>query len=140
MALDQTVEVVPRGAGEQAPRQLDRAQHLGGERLAQPSEFVLQKTVVEARVVGNEDAARDPARNLAGDAGKRRCVGNHRIGDSGERLNGGRDAALGIDQAAPLGSTAAVDPDDTDFGHPVAAGGYAGGFQVYEGGRVGKHR
>ena len=140
MALDQTVEVVPRGVGEQAPRQLDRAQHLGGERLAQPSEFVLQKTVVEARVVGDEDAARDPGRNLAGDVGKRRCARHHRMGDSGERLNGGRDAAFRIDQAAPFGRAAPVDPDDTDFGHPVAAGGHTGGFEVYEGDRVGKHR
>src|SRR6266851_9621709 len=103
MALDQTVKVVPRGVGEQAPRQLDRAQDLGGECLAQPAEFVLQKTVVEARVMGDENAARDPGRNLAGDVGKPWCVGDHRIAYSGERLNGWRDTAIRIDQAAPFG-------------------------------------
>ena len=97
MALDETVKVVPRGVGQQAPRQLDRAQHLGSECLAQPPEFVLQKTVVEARVVGDENAARDPGRNLAGDVGKPRCLGDHRIAYSGERLNGGRDTAVRID-------------------------------------------
>ncbi len=140
MALDQTVEVVLRGVGEQAPRQLERAQHLGGECLAEPREFVLQKTVVEARVVGDENASRDPRRNLAGDVGKPRCVGDHRVGDAGERLNGGRDAAFRIDQATPFGGAAPVDPNDTDFGHPVTGCSHAGGFQVDEGDRVREHR
>jgi hypothetical protein len=35
---------------------------------------------------------------------------------------------------------AAIDPNDADFGDPVIACGHAGGFQVYEGDRVGKHR
>src|ERR1700732_3810155 len=140
MALDQTVKVVPRGVGKQAPRQLDRAQHLGGECLAKPPEFVLQKTVVEARVVGDENAARYPRCNLAGDVGKPRRLGYHRITYSGEHLNGGRDTAVRIDQAAPFGGVASLDPNDADFGDPVIACGQAGGFQVYEGDRVGKHR
>src|ERR1700674_1179790 len=140
MALDQTVKAVPRGVGKQVPRQLDRAQHLGGECPAQPPEFVFQKTVVEARVVGDENAARDPRCNLAGDVGKPRCLGDHRIAYSGERLNGGRDTAIRIDQAAPFGGMAALDPNDADFGDPVIACGHAGGLQVYEGDRVGKHR
>jgi hypothetical protein len=68
---------------------------------------VFQKTVVEARVVGDENAARDPRCNLAGDVGKPRCLGDHRIAYSGERLNGGRDTAIWIDQAAPFGGMAA---------------------------------
>src|SRR5438105_13849943 len=140
MALDETVKVVPRGVGQQAPRQLDRAQHLGGEWLTQTPEFVLEKTVVEASVMGDENAARDPRGNLAGDVGKPWCLGDHRIAYSGQRLNGGRDAAIRIDQAAPFGGMAALDPNDADFGDTVVAGGHASGFQVYKGGRVGKHR
>ena len=140
MALDQTVKVVPRAVGKQAPRQLYRAQHPGGKCLAQPPEFVLQKTVVEACVVGDENAARDPRCNLAGDVAKPRCLGDHRIGYSGKRLNGGRDTAIRIDQAAPFGGMAALDPNDADFSDPVTACGHAGGFQVYEGDGVGKHR
>src|SRR5438105_9669587 len=33
-----------------------------------------------------------------------------------------------------------LDPNDADFSDTVSAGGHASGFQVYKGGRVGKHR
>jgi hypothetical protein len=46
----------------------------------------------------------------------------------------------GFDQAAPFGGMAALDPNDADFGDPVAACGHAGRFQVNEGNRVWKHR
>jgi hypothetical protein len=90
--------------------------------------------------MGDEDAAPDPRRDLAGDIGKPRCAGDHRIAYSGERLNGGWDTAIGIDQAPPFGGMAPLDPNDADLGDPVVASGHAGRFQVYEGYRVRKHR
>src|SRR6266550_2318623 len=90
--------------------------------------------------MGDENAAPDPGRNLAGDVGKLRCAGDHRIAYSGECLNGGGDTAVRINQAAPFGGMAALDPNDADFGDPVGASGHAGRFQVYEGNRVWKHR
>jgi hypothetical protein len=56
VARDQAVEVVARMLGVQAPRELHGTERLRAEGVPGALEFVLQETVVEARVVRDHDA------------------------------------------------------------------------------------
>ncbi len=139
VTCDEMVEAVAAHVGTEAARQFECAQHSGRKRPAQTTEFMFEETVVEARVVSDEDAAGDPRSNFSRDVGERRRVGDHRVGDAGERLDRGRNAAARIDKAAPLGYAVPVDTDDADFSYAINCRGHAGGFDVDEGDGVGKH-
>jgi hypothetical protein len=90
VARDQAVEVVPRVLRKQLARKFDGAQHRGAKIVPRALEFVLQEAVVEARVVGDEQAARQPRQDLAATP-RRRAHGHHRIADAGQALDEGRN-------------------------------------------------
>ena len=71
-----------QGAGE-----LDGAQHARLEIHAEALELVLQEAVVEARIVGDEEAALDAGEDFFGDVGEARRAAHHVVGDADEALD-----------------------------------------------------
>src|SRR6266567_1552156 len=140
MARDQSIEVMARILRVEPARELHRAEHAGCEGASEAPELVLEEPVVEARVVRDEYAARDPPGNLIGNLAKGRCAGDHGVGDAGQALYFRRDAAFRIDQRAPLAHPrAVVDTDDANLGDAILRSGCAGGFQIDEGDGRGEH-
>jgi hypothetical protein len=133
MALDQAVEVVPRVLREQLARKLDSAKHRSAKVEPGALEFILQKAVVEARVVGNEQSAFQARQNLACHLREGGRAGNHCTGDPGQAFNEGRDRNPWIDQGGPFAHTVRVNFDDADFGDAVGRCRCPGGFEVDEG-------
>jgi hypothetical protein len=107
VALDQVVEAVAAVVGEQPARQLDGAQHLRPHVEPGAAEGGAQVAVVEARVVGDEEAAVEAVEDLVGDVGEARRVGDHVVVDAGEALDGGRGCATRV---APASTTRARRP------------------------------
>lgn len=133
VALDQLVEAVPAMVREQAARQLHGAQHLGPDVEPGAAQGGAQVAMVEAGVVGDEEAAVEAVEDLVGDLGEARRVGHHRVVDAGQPADGVGDARLGPDQGGPLAHPILVDLDDGDLGDRFALGGAAGGLDVDEG-------
>ena len=132
--LDQRIQIVPLVLRKQGARQLDGAQHRRPEGDAQPLELVLQEAVIEARVVGDEQPACQPAQGFLGHGREGRRRGHHFVADAGELFDEGRNAGARIHQLLPLAHRSVlIDFDDADFGDAVCAGGGAGGFEVDEG-------
>src|SRR5215470_18192093 len=101
---------------------------------------MLQEAVVEPGVVRDHDATADARRDLVGDLAKPWRGSNHRVGDTGERLDLRRDAAFGIDEGAPgAWLIPLVDAQDSDLGHPVASGRGACRLEIDEGDGRGEH-
>src|SRR5215470_13908799 len=96
--FDHRVEVVAAAIRVEAPRELDRAQHLRAEGPAKARKLVLEEPVVEARVVCDEYAPGEAGRDFARDLAESRRSGDHRVSDSGQGLDRRRDAALGVEQ------------------------------------------
>jgi hypothetical protein len=131
VARDQAVEVVARLGRIQPARQAHRAQRLGAEFVAGAAQLAAQEAVVEARVVGDEDAPLQALEQLRRDVVEARRGGDHLVGDAGEHLDGAGDRAAGIDQRRPLGDAAgSLDGEHRDFGDAVARRVGAGGLQV----------
>ncbi len=70
MARHDGVEAVSVRVRIQPAREFHRAQRARGKRPAEAREFVLEEAVVEARVVGDEDAAIDARFDCRGDGGE----------------------------------------------------------------------
>ena len=140
MPRDHRVEIVRAHIGVEPARELHGAKDLRRKRAPEAGEFVLEKAVVETRVMGDKESARYLIGNLIGDLAERRRLGNHGATDAGQRLDCSWNAAFRIDQGTPLAdSCALIDADDPDFGHPIGLGGHAGRFEVDEGDRGGEH-
>src|SRR5437867_8852632 len=140
MTRDQRIEIVRAGVRVEAPRELDRAENLRRKRAPEAGELVLEKAVVEARIVGDEDGASDLGGNVVGYLAEGRRRGHHGVADAGERLDCRWNAAFRVDQAAPLADPrSVVDAHDPDFGHAIGAGGCAGRFEIDEGDGRGEH-
>ena len=134
MTRDQRIEIVRAGLRVEAPRELDRAEDLRRKRAPQAGELVLEKAVVEARIVSDEDSALDLSGNVVGYLAEGRRRGHHGVADTGERLDRRWNAAFRVDQAAPLADLRSfVDAHDPDLGHAIGAGGHAGRFEIDEG-------
>ena len=98
--------------------------------MAATLEFIFQEAMVKAGVVCNEQAAIESLQNLARHLLESRGIGNHVVGNAGQRLNKRRDQHAWIDQAAPFPHTAFVDCNNTDFGNPIGRCRGPGGFKV----------
>jgi hypothetical protein len=133
VALDQAVQVVPRMLRKQLARQLHGTQHRGAKIMAGALEFVLQEAVVEARVVGDEQAAFEALQDLFGDIREGRRIGHHRIRDAGQVLDEGGNRRARIDQAGPFAHAVRIDLDNADLGDAVRRRRGAGGFEVDKG-------
>ena len=87
VARNHGIEAVTLRIGKQAPRQFDRAQDVRRERAFEPRELVFEEPIVEARVVGDEDASVEPGGYFTGNRRKGRGAGHHLGGDAGQRDN-----------------------------------------------------
>ena len=97
-------------------------------------EIFFEKTVIKARVVGDEEATLHPPQGLSRHRFKGRRVSHHRIADAGQLFNEWRNPNTRIDQLLPLAHGAVgIDFNDADFGNAVVGGGGAGGFKIDEG-------
>ena len=108
---------------------------------ADARERVLEKAVVEARVVRDEHAVGQALLDVGGDRGKRRRARHHRVRDAGQRLDDRRNRHLRIDERTPFVDArrpavrVGVDADDPDLRDPVVRGAGSGRFEVDEGQR-----
>ncbi len=113
VAVDQVVEAVAAVVGEEPARQLDGAQHL---RALEPgaAEGGAQVAVIEARVVGDEEAAVEAVEDFVGDVREAQHVGDHVVVDAGEALDGLGDARLRSHQRRPLAYAVLINLDDAE--------------------------
>ena len=115
------IEVVAALTGCQRAREPHGAEDRRAETPPGAAEFIAQEAVVEARVVRDEEPALDARLDRIRDRLEGRRVGNHRLGDAGELLDGVRDAYARIDQRRILLDDCAVlDEDDADLHDAVA--------------------
>ncbi len=125
---------MPRVVRVEVPGELHRTHHRRPEIEPETLELRLQETVVELRVVRDEQASAQAGQGLGGHGRKRRGGRHHGIADAGELLDEGGDGLARIDQLLPLADAAVrIDFNNSDFGDPIFAGGGAGGFQVDKG-------
>lgn len=98
--------------------------------MAESREFVLQKTMIEPRVMRDEQSAFQQVAYLARQLRKSRRRVHHCLTNPGQRFNKRRNPRLRINQAMPFTYAVLVDLHDADFGDAVAGGSRAGGFEV----------
>ena len=116
-----------------------------GEPSLEPCEGVLEKAEVEAGVVRHEHGTGKPCGELVGEARKAWGAPDHRIGDSGQRLDGGRDRHFRVDQRRPFldpvatGCSVRFYANDADLADAVPSRMGPGGFQVDNRKRVRVH-
>ena len=141
MPLDEGVEVVSAMLGEEGAGELDGAEGLFLEGNPLAAEFVLQKAVVEAGVVGDEDLAGEPVEKFFCNLVKGGRIGHHAVGDAGELFDEGGEGLLRVDQGRPFPVGLAIRHlAQADFDDPVVQGIGAGGFEVEEHEILRKHR
>ena len=122
--IDEHVQRVRRAVRVQIAAEPDRAQRLGSERQSSAVELGAQESVVETRVVGDEDCAVEPIEYLLRYLGERWCRAHHIVGDAGQPLNLGGDRHDRVDQRRPLFNpncvAVKIDAHHADFGHALA--------------------
>ena len=140
VALDHAVEIVPLGVRKHPARQLDGAQHARAEAAVEARERVLQKAVVEARVVRDEQRAGGARGDLVRDGVERRGVAHHRVGDAGQRLNGAGNRHARDSRASTIRDTSGAPPAGSavtrtmpDLGDRIAVGRGSRRLEVDEG-------
>ncbi len=127
VACNERVEPVADRLGIEPAREAHGAQHIRGKGDAGAAELVLEESIVEARVVGDEDAALEALEHLAAQLGEGRLAAHHRVGDPRECLDLLGDAAFGVHQRRPLvDEFAVVDAHDADFRDAIARRGRSG--------------
>ena len=140
VALDQRIEIVALVLRIEGARQLDGAQHGSAEIDAEALELGFQETIVEARVVRDEQPPAQALQGFGCDFLKWWCSSHHGIADTGQLLDEGRNGYAGIDQLLPLANaTVGIDLDDADFRDAINGSGGAGGFEVDEGEGFAEH-
>ena len=131
VALHHRVQAVAALIGRQRARQPDRAEHRRAEAPLDAPEFAPQKTVVKARVVGDEEPAGKARLDFVGDRLEWRRVGDHRLRDSREVLDGVRNSHARIHQRRVfLDDLAVLEQDDSRLDDPVARRMPARGFEI----------
>ncbi|MBM2846536.1 MAG: hypothetical protein HW407_1848, partial [Bacteroidetes bacterium] len=104
------------------------------ERLAQPAEFVLDKPVIEPRIVRDEDGAIEKAEELPRNIIEERSVGSVIVRDAGELLDGIRDEPLRIDEGLELPlDLAFLNANHRNLDNPAVDRAGAGGLHIDDG-------
>ncbi len=99
----------------------------------QTQQFVDDKAVVKAHVVGDQDRAIQKVQQLARHLVKRRGGLHHGVADACQALDKGRNAHARIDQRAPARHLRAVfDTDGGNLGDAVNRGVAAGGLEIQQ--------
>ncbi|OPZ05449.1 MAG: hypothetical protein BWZ09_01121 [Alphaproteobacteria bacterium ADurb.BinA305] len=134
VALDQRIQAMAVVFGVEGARQLDGAQHRRLELATDAGEGVADEAVVEARAVGDEDAALEQRGDRIGQHLEGGRLGHHGVGDAGDLLDQRRDGLAGRDQTLPARDDLAVlDAQDGDLGDAVAHRVRAGALDIDEG-------
>ena len=135
-AIDDCIQCVRRPVRIQIAAEPHRAQRFGSERQSGAIEFGAQKSVVETRVVRDEECAVEAIEYFLRELGERWRRAHHVVADAGKPLNLGRNRHAGVDQRGPLfdphGVTVKIDAHHTDFGHPLARWIRSGRFNIDE--------
>ena len=118
--------------GKELARQFDGTQIRGAKRSPGPHELTPQETVIEARVMGDEEASLQALEDILRDVGKGRCVSHHRVVDPGELSDERRDFPFGVDQRAPFADATFIDCHDADLNDPIVGEIGTGRFEVYK--------
>jgi len=140
VALDQTVQVVAAVFGKELARELGRAQHARAVGHAQARKFALEKTVVEARVMRDEQLALEALEQSRRELLEPGRMLHHLVADAGERLDERWNALFRIYQLAPAVHAFAVGHlDQADLGDALMCRNHAGGLEVEEDQRLGEH-
>jgi hypothetical protein len=109
----------------------------GARNLRSAAELVAQEAVVEARVMGHEQAAFEPGHHIGSKLREGRRVCDHVVGDPGELLDLSRHAAPGVHERVPLlHDPAALDQHDAHLDDTVVDRAATGRFQVDAGERA----
>jgi len=133
MARNQRVEAVARFLRVELARELDRAQHAARIAQAGAPEFVPEKSVVEARVVRDEQLAFESRQQLRRDYLKSGRECHHVVRDPGHGLDHRRDSHAGVHERRPFAHEApALHLDQTHFRDAVVHRVGAGRFNVQE--------
>ena len=98
MPADQGVEPMRIVLGKQRARKSNRTQHIGAETVVAAPELGLDEAVVEAGIMGHEDASLEQPGDGRQELRKARGVSHHLIGDAGERLNIGWNGNAWVDK------------------------------------------
>ena len=100
VACNDRIKIVAPFPGKQATRELDRAKHRHLQAQTETTELRSEESIVEARVVGHEQPSLETRQQVMRDFRERGRVGDRLVGDAGERLDPGRDAASGMHECA----------------------------------------
>ena len=133
VAANNRVEPVTVRVRIQRTRQAHGAEYVRGERFALSAKFVLDETVIEARVVRHKHRTFEHAAHVFAHIEKSRCIAHHCVSDARQCLNRGRNACAGIDERLPTLNTAiAMKPNNRNLSHAVMQRAAAGRFNVDE--------
>ena len=128
------VQVVAALIGCQRAREPHGAEDRRAKAPPGAAEFIAQEAVVEARVVRDEEPALDAGFDGVRDRLEGRRIGDHRVGDARELLDGVRDANARIhERRILLDDDAVLDEDDADLHDAVARRVPARGLEVHAG-------
>ena len=98
MPLNQRIKIVPWRVRKQGPRKFHCAQDTGPKINATSLELILQKTVIEAGIVRDEELSSQPINQIPGDCFKRRRIRYHLIGDASKPRDEIRNPRLRMNQ------------------------------------------
>jgi hypothetical protein len=101
--------------------------------------FALHEAVVEARVVGDENAAAEALGQFVRHLGKGRRAFHHLVADPCQLLDEFGDRPLRVDEGVPGGNPVAVHFDNADLGDSIERRVAARGLEVDEGEAAGNH-
>ncbi len=136
-ALDDRVERMRRSVRVQIAAEPHRAQCLRSVRKPGAAELRPQKSVVEARVMRDEDRTFEAVEQRMRYIGERRRRSHHFVRDARQPLNLRRDRYAGVDQRGPFvdphGTAIEIDSHHADLGHTLAPGARSGRLDIDEG-------
>ena len=130
MARDQHIEIVFWLVRQQFARQLDGAQHVAAQGMTGLLECIAQEAVIEACVMGDEEAAFETLQQVFDQGIEGWCVAHHFVGDPGQALDKRRNRYFRIDQRRPARGLAIADFNNADLGDPVRHRVCTGRFQI----------
>src|SRR6185312_6708674 len=100
--LDHRIQMMLARLAIEPAREPHRANHARGELAADPPELAAQESMIETRVVRDEDAPLEVREHLLRDVLEKRRIAHHLVRDAGELLDHPRNGRGGIDERRPF--------------------------------------
>ena len=109
----------------------DRAQGLAVELKATALKRLLEKAVIKAGVVGDDDPILQSLKQGRRDVLESRRVFHHRIADTSQAGNPGGNGNTGIDQGLPaIDNHTFINLNQSELGHSITTGAATSGLAV----------